>query len=422
VKELNTDKLVGPILILSAKLGTQSGVGGRRWALFGRRMMEQGLEVHIITAQKELPQEFKGFSNRVHRIESVYPDVLQFGPRNIWGKIQYRLALLYMKFRVRGTVYDTGALDVQNLRRLARNIIRQHNIKTVICTGAPFSYLYTGVLLKQEFPHLLLLSDFRDRWTNGFHYGIRALHAKRFAAEADREAAVLRSSDVITAACPDIIAYLSERVPANYHLLLNPVSDLLQPLPQVPDSLAPKVFTITCAGNIGKGCEPYFEHFLSNVAQLQQRLPGQFRFVFIGNGDREMDMLLDQNPMPCIQKHPYMNQQSLSEFLSVSNAFLLFQRPEMVNSIATKVFDYMKFRKPIIACVGPGGLYDLITENNLGYIMDRNLSAEDFIRDMSRLRDGSLPFNRHFDYTPFTLDAQVQKILHVLEEARKKRN
>jgi hypothetical protein len=41
---------------------------------------------------------------------------------------------------------------------------------------------------------------------------------------------------------------------------------------------------------------------------------------------------------------------------------------------------------------------------------------------MSRLRDGSLPFNRHFDYTPFTLDAQVQKILHVLEEARKKRH
>jgi hypothetical protein len=419
---MNKEEAVGPILILSAKLGTQNGVGGRRWALFGRRMMEQGLEVHIITAQQELPQEFKAFANRVHRIESAYPDILQYGPRNIWGKIQYRLALFYMKLKVRGTVYDTGVLDVYSLCRMARNIIREHHIQTVICTGAPFSYLYTGVLLKREFPHLLLFSDFRDRWTNGFHYGIRALNANRFAAEANREEAVLNTSDVITAACPDIITYLSERVPANYHLLLNPVSDLLQPLPQASVTLEPKVFTITCAGNIGKGCEPYFEHFLSNVALLQQRLPGQFRFVFIGNGDREMDQLLNSNPMPCIQQLPYLNQQELSDFLSISDAFLLFQRPEMVNSIATKVFDYIKFRKPIIACVGPGRLYDLITENKLGYILNRNISAEDFIRDMLRLRDGSMPFDHNFDYTPYTLDAQVQKILHLMEEARKKRN
>lgn len=406
----------GPILILSGKLGTKHGVGGRRWALFGRSMLESGLNVHLITAQQDIPDEFSDFRNHVHRFKSVYPSILQKSPSSIWGKLHYRVALWLMKQRVKGTVYDTGVLDIPRMLAISRKLIQQHQIKTLICTGAPFSYLYCGALLKKEFPHLVLLSDFRDRWTIGFHYGIRALSPARFAHEAAREKTVLQASDVVTAACPDIIAYLSSICPGNYHLILNPVSDLLNPV-AVEKNPGDEAFTITCAGNIGRGCEPVFEHFLNNVKLLNERHPGTFRFVFIGNGDKEMELIMDHHPLPNVTRFPYMEQEQLARYLSASDAFLLFQRPEMVNSVATKVFDYIKFRKPLIACIGPGMLSNIITKGQIGYIMDRNLDAETFVADMMKLKEGSMPFNKDFDFSEYTLDFQVRKVLRILAEA-----
>jgi hypothetical protein len=407
-----------PILILTGKLGTRHGVGGRRWALFGRSMLSFGINVQIVTAQQDIPEEFIDYKDHVHRFNSAYPVILQKGPGSFIGKLYYRMALMLMKLRVQGTVYDTGVLDIPRLLDLARNIIRNHHIKYVVCTGAPFSYLYCGALLKKEFPHLVLLSDFRDRWTIGFHYGISALKPRRFAFEVAREKEVLQASDVVTAACPDIIAYLAAICPGNYHLILNPVSDLLNPV--VPENAAAnKAFTITCAGNIGRGCEPVFEHFLDNVKVLNERCPGQFRFVFIGNGDKEMELIMNRTPLPNMERHPYMEQDQLATYLSASDAFLLFQRPEMVNSVATKVFDYIKFRKPLIACIGPGMLSDIMKQGQLGYIMDRNLDAETFVSDMIKLKDGKWPFNKDFDYSEYTLDYQVRKVLNILSAAGK---
>ena len=74
----------GSILILSGKLGTKHGVGGRRWALFGRSMLESGLNVHLITAQQDIPEEFSDFRDHVHRFKTVYPSILQNGPSNFW--------------------------------------------------------------------------------------------------------------------------------------------------------------------------------------------------------------------------------------------------------------------------------------------------------------------------------------------------
>ena len=404
------------ILILTGKLGTSQGVGGRRWSLFGRSLLQSGLNVHLITAQQEIPLEFSSFRGRVHRFKSRYPAILQRAPAGLLGKIYHRLVLLFLKFKVKGTVYDTGALDIDRIRSLARKLIQQEEVKILICTGAPFSYLYAGALLKKEFPNLVLLSDFRDRWTNGFHYGMRSLSTKRFAYEAFKERAVLRASDIVTATCPDIIEYLSAITQGNYHLVLNPVSDLLVPTEKKMSSgNAP--FTVTCAGNIGRGCEPYFEHFLSNVSTLNRQYPNMFRFVFIGNGDKEMELILDRNPLPNIERYSYMAQEKLSQYLSNADAFLLFQRPEMVNSVATKVFDYIKFRKPLIACIGPGMLSDIVSQGRLGYIMDRNLDAETFVADMIKLKEGKIPFNKNYDYSEYTADSMVGRLLAVVEDA-----
>ena len=48
--------------------------------------------------------------------------------------------------------------------RSARKIVRSRNIHAVLVTAPPFSSLLIGPRLKAEFPHLRLISDFRDEW------------------------------------------------------------------------------------------------------------------------------------------------------------------------------------------------------------------------------------------------------------------
>ena len=49
----------------------------------------------------------------------------------------------------------------------ARNLLKEEKgISTIITTAGPFSLLHVGYRVKQEFPHLKWISDFRDDWSS----------------------------------------------------------------------------------------------------------------------------------------------------------------------------------------------------------------------------------------------------------------
>ena len=48
--------------------------------------------------------------------------------------------------------------------RKARQIVQRYGIEAVLVTAPPFSAFLVGNALKREFPHLKLISDFRDEW------------------------------------------------------------------------------------------------------------------------------------------------------------------------------------------------------------------------------------------------------------------
>jgi glycosyltransferase involved in cell wall biosynthesis len=98
--------------------------------------------------------------------------------------------------------------------RQARAIVKRRRIDTVLITAPPFSAFLIGNRLKKEFPHIRLVSDFRDDWLR-FYLGTFAFqqngHVRLRATEIERETVTL--SDKVVVVTPTMLDHMRERYP-----------------------------------------------------------------------------------------------------------------------------------------------------------------------------------------------------------------
>lgn len=412
----------GAVLIVNYDLGTRGGVGGRRWALFGRALSEAGNKVHFLTTRKELPEELQNGHHRIHHFHSRFPAIINTIPVNFAGKIAYRFWLLRMRLGTRGTVYDLGKRDKNEFLKQCRSIIKKEQIRVCIITGAPFSFLYYGTLLKKEFPQLVLVSDFRDKWTEGFNYGMRTLNKAGKAYEQACEQAVIRQSDLVTVASEDIADYLRQIHPRDYLLLYNAVSPMLQVRkPSEVINPKPNCFHLVHVGNISDGCEVLTNHFLNALRMLQTSHPGKFCVSLVGCPNEQVVQQFRQAEIPGLNIVDRMPQQELGAFMATADAFLIFNREVLAKSIPTKFFDYIVFKKPLVAYKLKGKLAELIQEKNLGLLLDHRQSEALAADELLRLADGAIEFDRAYSNKEFTSEFQMEQLVKnlrpILEKA-----
>lgn len=403
-------EMPGAALIVNYELGTRHGVGGRRWALLGRAMLEAGHEVHFLTTREDVPEELNAWGRYIHHFRSAYPSAIRKTPRTIFDKLAYRFTLALMRFRIPGTLFDLGKCDKAILLEHCRKLIRQHQIRVCIFTGAPFSYLYFGTLLKNEFPELILVSDFRDKWTEGINYGMRNLSPKRLNYEKACELAVIRQSDLVTVASEDLSDYLKKIHQRDYLLLYNAISPALQK----PDTATiahardPQSFQFMHVGNISEGCETQTEHFLHTLKELIQLQPGKFSLMMVGCSNQNVVDRFNNAGIQGISFVERLPQKELGSLMNQADAFLVFNRESLPQSIPTKFLDYITFHKPIIAYRLSGKLATLISGEKLGVLLDDSKSFSDSAKTLAQLANGNIPFNSMYDCNDFNPAQQIE--------------
>lgn len=398
------------VLIVNYDLGTKYGVGGRRWALLGRALMEAGEEVHFLTTRQDVPEELQDRSAQVHTFKTNYPACIRNTPNNIFGKIQYRIWRWRLLRGVQGTIYDLGKRDKQRFLSHCRRLIQQHGIDVCIVSGAPFSFLYYGTLLKKEFPGLVLVSDFRDKWTEGFNYGMRQLDARRMDYERACELAVIQESDLVTVASEDVGDYLNRRHPRDYMVLYNAVSPILEAAARNVKTSANAGFHLMHVGNISEGCEDQTTHLIQALKLLEAQQPGRVKLSLVGLPNPEVVQQFNKAGISGLQLIQRMPQQELGAYMNTADAFLIFNREALAKSIPTKFFDYIVFKKPIIAYDIKGRLAQLISERRLGILLSTAHAPEQTAAVLENLANGTSQFNLDATYAEFS-SAQQAKLL-----------
>jgi len=243
--------------------------------------------------------------------------------------------------------------------RKARRIVRRHKIGFVLVTVPPFSALLVGTALKKEFPHLRLISDFRDEWLSfylkDFDFQSNA-HTRQKAEAIERE--TVEASDLVVAVNESSRQEIRRRYPEQPD----------RKFVVIPNGYDPEVFTgfsprenrssrmlVTHVGTVYKTASPRF--YLDAADGLPPEMLAGIETRFVGRiADNERPVL--ENRRSKVALTEFIPQAEAMKYMEDTDYLLLTMTNEI--SVPGKLFEYMASGKPILAITPPGSEVDRI--------------------------------------------------------------
>jgi glycosyltransferase involved in cell wall biosynthesis len=253
--------------------------------------------------------------------------------------------------------------------KLGWKIVKEQRIDVMYATGNPWTCMVIGAVLKKLTKTPLVL-DFRDPWVSNYVF----LEKRKFvqAVENRLERWVVRTADHLIANTEELrqdflrrYAFLSaDRVST----IPNGFEDYREARPVHNDKL-----TITHAGTL-KDRNPrcLIEAALHLVKQ--QVIPKEeLRLVFLGGILVKDPQLINLLKHPIVQEIadilPRLPYQDAMEFQYNSDVLLIIQPEYFALQIPRKLYEYIAFRKPILAITSrDGATATLITTYGLGIV------------------------------------------------------
>ncbi|HQV37343.1 MAG TPA: glycosyltransferase [Flavobacteriales bacterium] len=416
----------GPILLICHGFPPVRGIGGRRWAKFAKELARRGYTVHVIRSagskgrMDSLWSEDTRHEGIVHHpLPHAYPAVMTKRPlTSVVEKVMYRVWSNLLPFLVRGNIYDPGVFWRRRLLAESRRLIRGHDIRTVIVTGAPFSLMAFAAELKTPFPELHLVADFRDPWTWGTDYGFGTLAPERMRHEQDREAMVARTFDKLIASTSSITEHLRSTyggAPEQYATIPHAVDP--DDLHVAPSPVDDGMFKMIYAGSLYSSMEAerYLQALMEAFKALREKHPAVFakcRFdLFItGDGTRPYEQLAkDHGLEKQIHFHSPLPPKEILERIAGSDLVLAFLPGNKKDIMVTKFNEIFHLRRPILHIGEPGVVSRTIVGRKLG----DSLRVEELVTELPRIISGerTIEIDRNADHSEHLLATITDKLI-----------
>ncbi len=381
------------VLIISYLFPPAGGISVQRALSLAKYLPQCGLEVHVLSARnattptvdpsllKQVPAEV-----RVHR--TFTPEAPFRVKRLIWkwvapstpsgagnraaGEAQssssnWKARLVDAARRLFSP--DPEVVWTPFALRRARRIIKRYGIDSVVVTAPPFSALLIGNALRREFPHIQLISDFRDDWLR-FFLGTsdfqKSETVRRKAIKIERET-VERSSRVVL-----VTPSLLEETRARYPDL--PASKFLC----VPNGFDPALFTafqarphagshfvVTYSGTLYSTTS--VRYYLDALDSLPEQIRAQVETRFVGRVAADEAAYL-RNRKSKVTEVGFVPQTEALRLMEETDFLLV----TMLDPSATsgKVYEYLATGKPLLAVAVEGELPQLIRDTRAGWHVD----------------------------------------------------
>ncbi len=376
------------VLIITYYWPPSGGAGVQRWLKFVKYLPLFNIDPIVLTVNSKhasYPVLDKSLETEAKGIEVHYTKTLE--PFKIFQKISGAEKIphggnevdvknnLIKKFShfIRGNFFIPDPRRGWNFFALkkAGELIRKHEIKTVITTSPPHSTQLIGLRLKKKYG-IKWVSDLRDPWTKIYYYNTfhRTLLAKKL--ERKLEKSVLKSADKIIVVSEFLQKEYNELVDIDInlktHIIPNGYDD--EDFVNKKESF-PETFTITYTGSIAKN---YDLSGIYNALHILKKKEHNFILRFIGHINPEQTDIISQYGLSeNTEIIGYVNHQKSIDYLMCSSLLLLIiPQTEGNKGILTgKLFEYLASKKPIL-CIGPvdGNAAKVIKETGSGHVFD----------------------------------------------------
>lgn len=389
------------ILIVSHTFPPYKGIGGRRWAKFAKELAQRGHHVHVIHSAG--PAELKGSlwnedvrhpGIHAHPLPQRYPTVLFKRPlTTIAEKVMYRAWSRMLPMIARGNWLDKGVRWRAQLLAKCTELIAAHGIRNVVVTGAPFSLMAHACALRERFPTINLVADFRDPWTWGHYYGQRLLSPARQAAERAEEARVARTFDRLTSPAPDIVAHLRETYggdPGRYVHVPHAIDP--EEMTTAPQALREPGFHMVYAGSLygAQEAEAYFEEVLGAFERLRTHHPqhfatARFDLYITGHGvETYLAKVRARGLEEHIRFHAPLPAREIFPRIAAADLVVIFIPTPNKDFLGTKFNEIFFLRRPVLHVGVDGRVGRTITEKQLG----ASITVEQLAVELPRIISG----------------------------------
>lgn len=407
-----------PILLACYDFPPNKGIGGRRWAKFAKGLVAKGYQIHVIKAHPVSSSKNSGWTEDisqgiiVHSLPRSYPKVVSEGPKTLIDKLKYRWEINRLQRKEKGTIYDIASGWKDHFLEKASEVIQNNGITNVIATGAPFNLLYYTALLKDEFPDLNIIADYRDPWLTAQNYGMQDLAPLRLEYETAKQELVMANANWIT--CPNEFLMSEIRSSA----IVKPKSNFIA-LPHFydPDDLDVYLkkekrkddrIKIVYGGAVYLGMEKFLKRLNEGLDLLKEKSPEiagrldieiytphqRFASFFEGNQD-------------IVQFKDTIGKAFFKELNSADAAFIFLAKHNS-NFLTTKFFEYIPFRKPLFFLGAKGYVATFIEDNVLGRVLEQ---PEDICKSLKDLAENKVVINKKFDVSTLDLEHRTKQLM-----------
>jgi glycosyltransferase involved in cell wall biosynthesis len=251
--------------------------------------------------------------------------------------------------------------------RKARQIVQRYGIEAVLVTAPPFSAFLVGNALKREFPHLKLISDFRDEWLSFYLKDFEfqsGSHTRRRAETIERE--TIELSDLVVAVTRFSLREIRDRYPqqpdGKFLLLPNGYD------PESFAQFAPRRHTgggvvVTHVGTAYKTASP--RYYLDALDGMPEEIRSRVETRFVGR-IAESERPVFESRQSSVRLLGFKPQSEALREMEETDYLLLTMTNDI--SLPGKLFEYMATGKPILALSPPGGEVDqILKETRAGW-------------------------------------------------------
>jgi len=252
---------------------------------------------------------------------------------------------------IRGNLFipDARVLWVRPSVKYLSEYLTEHPIDTIITTAPPHSLHLIGLRLKEKFPSLHWIADFRDPWTTiGYHSQLR-LTKRSVRKHLEMERTVLQTADTLIVTSPSTQREFQAKTSCPIEVITNGYDD---DFPTQTPSLSP-YFLLSHIGSLlsERNPEPLWQ-VLSEMTKEQPDFRRDLRLCLAGKVSDEV--------LTSLQKWQLTDYLELKGYISHTEAIVLqrqsqllllleINHPKTEGIIPGKLFEYMASQRPILA-------------------------------------------------------------------------
>lgn len=275
--------------------------------------------------------------------------------------------------------FSNRFIPFRNLYSFAKEYIKTNNdVERIVITANPFTMFRFGYLLHKEFG-IKWLADYRDDWnTSDFIKNKTFFERLLNALRASSEKRWVGTAECITTVSDAYQEKISDFVKKQGYVLLN--GYFAEDYGNTEKSMA-DVFTIVYNGSLYPTQE--IEIFLAafkNLIDKRGRNNTRIKIVFPGLLFDKSQAYRVKNYMQGYEEFieilPRIPQKQVFELQAKSHLFLMIAHKGLKGIPSSKLYEYIGFGKPIIACPSDNDIIeDTLKDYNIGSICDSTQEA-----------------------------------------------